>query len=215
MCSSRKNAPSVPAAFLRSASARSARFSLAENWRRRPTAKTSGSRRAAPEALSTLALRAASERASEEESVDPFNELFGDEVMCKSYLYSKLPETGVPHHIGTEGGGWAGKRVRLRRPPYLCRHLRPAGESRDNPDVRHFFKKSQHLRPVARGLLPAKIKWDPIDFPTTLSLQGTGSNTGIRIVGQIVHADRFIDEVGDARHMRIAQGDAGIHVVAD
>jgi len=23
--------------------------------------------------------------------------------MCMSYLYSKLPETGVPHHIGTEG----------------------------------------------------------------------------------------------------------------
>jgi hypothetical protein len=35
--------------------------------------------------------------------MDPFNELFGDAVMCMSYLYSKLPETGVPHHIGTEG----------------------------------------------------------------------------------------------------------------
>jgi hypothetical protein len=36
--------------------------------------------------------------------MDPFKELFGDEVMCMSYLYSKLPETGVPHHIGTGGG---------------------------------------------------------------------------------------------------------------
>jgi predicted acetyltransferase len=30
-------------------------------------------------------------------------ELFSDELMCMSCLYSKLPETGVPHHIGTEG----------------------------------------------------------------------------------------------------------------
>jgi hypothetical protein len=100
---SRRNAPSVPAALRRSASASSTRFSLPENWRRRPMANTSGSGRAAPEALSTLALRAPSERASEEVSMDPFKELFGDEVMCMSYLYSKLPETGVPHHIGTEG----------------------------------------------------------------------------------------------------------------
>ena len=49
MCLSRKNAPSVPAALRRSASARSTRFSLPENWRRRPTAKTSGSGRLAPE----------------------------------------------------------------------------------------------------------------------------------------------------------------------
>src|ERR1700735_3789735 len=103
MCLSRKNAPSVPAALRRSASARSTRFSLPENRRRRPIAKTSGSGRCAPEALSTLALRSPSGRASEEASVDPFKELFDDEVMCMSYLYSKLPETGVPHHIGTQG----------------------------------------------------------------------------------------------------------------
>jgi hypothetical protein len=50
-----------------------------------------------------FALRAPTVTASEEETKDPFIELFSDEVMCMSYLYSKLPETGVPHHIGTEG----------------------------------------------------------------------------------------------------------------
>jgi hypothetical protein len=28
---------------------------------------------------------------------------FSNEVMVMSYLYSKLPETGVPPHIGTGG----------------------------------------------------------------------------------------------------------------
>ena len=32
---------------------------------------------------------------------NPFKEDFSNEVMCMSYLYSKLPETGVPPHIGT------------------------------------------------------------------------------------------------------------------
>src|SRR5665213_4343157 len=103
MCFSRKNAPSVPAALRRAAAASSTRFSLPENWRRRPIAKTSGSRRVAPEAASAVALRAPSVTASEEKPTDPFIELFGDALMCMSYLYSKLPETGVPHHIGTEG----------------------------------------------------------------------------------------------------------------
>jgi hypothetical protein len=78
-------------------------FSLPENWRRRPTAKTSGSRYDAPEAVSAVALRAPSETASEEEPADPLMELFDDELMCMSYLYSNWPETGVPSHIGTEG----------------------------------------------------------------------------------------------------------------
>jgi hypothetical protein len=30
-------------------------------------------------------------------------ELFDDELMCMSYLYSNWPETGVPSHIGTGG----------------------------------------------------------------------------------------------------------------
>lgn len=59
--------------------------------------------RGAPEAVAPLALRAPAVTASEEEPVDPFIELFSNAVMCMSYLYSKLPETGVPHHIGTEG----------------------------------------------------------------------------------------------------------------
>jgi hypothetical protein len=31
------------------------------------------------------------------------NKDFSNEVMCMSYLYSKLPETGVSPHIGTGG----------------------------------------------------------------------------------------------------------------
>src|SRR5450756_3160806 len=42
--------------------------------------------------------------ASKEEPNDPFIEDFSNEVMCMSYLYSKLPETGVSPHIGTGGG---------------------------------------------------------------------------------------------------------------
>jgi hypothetical protein len=40
---------------------------------------------------------------SEEEPDKPFIELFSDAVMGMSYLYSKLPETGVSSHIGTGG----------------------------------------------------------------------------------------------------------------
>src|SRR5665647_2894146 len=52
---------------------------------------------------SPVALRAPSATASEEEPNDPFIEDFSNEVMCMSYLYSKLPETGVSPHIGTGG----------------------------------------------------------------------------------------------------------------
>jgi len=41
--------------------------------------------------------------ASKEEPDSPFIEDFSNEVMCMSYLYSKLPETGVSPHIGTGG----------------------------------------------------------------------------------------------------------------
>jgi hypothetical protein len=41
--------------------------------------------------------------ASEEQPDNPFIELFSNAVMCMSYLYSKLPETGVSPHIGTGG----------------------------------------------------------------------------------------------------------------
>src|SRR5664279_5340616 len=95
MRSPRRKAPSVPASLQRSASASNRRLAIAT---------TSGSRRAAAsEAVSPVALRAPSATASEEEPNDPFIEDFSNEVMCMSYLYSKLPETGVSPHIGTEG----------------------------------------------------------------------------------------------------------------
>src|ERR1019366_4001508 len=103
MRSRRRNAPSVPAALQRSASASNRRFSLPENLRRLAIATTSGSRRASSEAVSPVALRAPSAMASEEEPNNPFVEDFSNEVMRISYLYSKLPETGVSPHIGTGG----------------------------------------------------------------------------------------------------------------
>src|ERR1700693_83310 len=104
MCSRRRNAPSVPASLQRSASAINRRFSLPENWRRLAIATTSGSRRApSREAISPVALPAPSATASEEEPDNPFREDFSNEVMFMSYLYSKLPETGVSPHIGTGG----------------------------------------------------------------------------------------------------------------
>src|SRR5450432_3679611 len=111
MRSRRRNAPSVPASLQRSASAINRRFSLPENWRRLAIATTSGSRRApSPEAISPVALPAPSATASEEEPDDPFIEDFSNEVMGMSYLYSKLPETGVSPRIGT-GGLRQGNRI--------------------------------------------------------------------------------------------------------
>src|ERR1035437_6764642 len=108
MRSPRRKAPSVPASLQRSASASNRRFSLPENWRRLAIATTSGSRRAAAsEAVSPVALWAPSATASEEQPNDPFIEDFSNEVMCMSYLYSKLPETGVSPHIGTGGSSHA------------------------------------------------------------------------------------------------------------
>src|SRR5208282_90685 len=105
MCSRRRKAPSVPASLQRSASASNRRFSLPENWRRLAIATTSGSRRApSSEAIFPVALPAPSATASEEEPDNPYREDFSNEAMFMSYLYSKLPETGVSPHIGT--GGW-------------------------------------------------------------------------------------------------------------
>src|SRR5882724_11090029 len=114
MRSRRRNAPSLPAALHCSASASNRRFSLPENLRRLAIATTSGSRREAScEAVSPVALRAPSETASEQEPDDPFAEDFSNEVMCMSYLYSKLSETGVPHHIGTGGSRHAQNCLRV------------------------------------------------------------------------------------------------------
>jgi len=54
--------------------------------------------------------------------MDPFMELFSHEAMCMSYLYSKLPETGVPHHIGTGG------LLPMRRGCSVLRHAAGHGE---------------------------------------------------------------------------------------
>src|ERR1700686_1661748 len=108
MCSRRRNAPSVPASLQSSASASNRRFSLPENRRRLAITTTSRSRRApSPEAVSPVALPAPSATASEEEPDNPFREDFTNEVMFMSYLYSKLPETGVSPHIGTGGSAAA------------------------------------------------------------------------------------------------------------
>src|SRR5665647_943061 len=116
MPSRRRNAPSVPACLHRSASASNRRFSLPENLRRLAIATTSGSRRAASgETVSPVALRAPSATASPEEPDNPFKEDLNNEVMCMSYLYSKLPETGVPLLIGT--GGAAGGTSAERKEP--------------------------------------------------------------------------------------------------
>src|ERR1700691_3863495 len=126
MRSRRRNAPSVPASLQRSASASNRRFSLPENWRRLAMATTSGSRRAASsEAISKVAIRATSETASRD---DPFVEDFSNEVMFGSYLYSKLPETGVSPHIGTGGSrcadGDRGLRGGVRRNGTRCPNSR-------------------------------------------------------------------------------------------
>src|ERR1019366_1735429 len=105
MRSCRRNAPNVPTSLHRSASASNRRFSLPEKLRRLAIATTSGSRRAASgETISPVALRAPSATVSPEEPDNPSKEDFNNEVMCMSYLYSKLPETGVSPHIDT--GGW-------------------------------------------------------------------------------------------------------------
>src|SRR5450830_1750317 len=104
MRSRRRNAPNVPTSLHRSASASNRRFSLQEKLRRLAIATTSGSRRAASgETISPVALRAPSATVSPEEPDNPSKEDFNNEVMCMSYLYSKLPETGVPLLIGTGG----------------------------------------------------------------------------------------------------------------
>src|ERR1019366_2478293 len=112
MRSRRRNAPNVPTSLHRSASASNRRFSLPEKLRRLAIATTSGSRRAASgETISPVALRAPSATVSPEEPDNPSKEDFNNEVMCMSYLYSKLPETGVSPHIDTGGDVRARKAV--------------------------------------------------------------------------------------------------------
>src|SRR5271167_132248 len=132
MCSRRRNAPSVPASLQRSASAINRRFSLPENWRRLAIATTSGSRRTASKVVSPAALRAPSATDSEQEPDNPFNEDFTNEVMCMSYLYSKLPETVVSPLIGT-GGGAGLVPVQRGLTAGLFHKLRPLGSAGAQP----------------------------------------------------------------------------------
>src|SRR5664279_4641764 len=134
MCSRRRNAPSVPTSLQRSASASKRRFSLPENWRRLAITTTSGSRRGgSSETVSPVAIRAPSVTASEEESDNPFIELFSNAVMCMSYLYSKLPETGVSPHIGTGGGRKSGSGL---KPPQAAVVKSDGGERCGNAGTR-------------------------------------------------------------------------------
>src|SRR5664279_1843286 len=136
MPSRRRNAPSVPASLHRSAAASNRRFSLPENLRRLAIATTSGSRRGASgETVSPVALRAPSATASPEEPDNPFKEDLNNEVMCMSYLYSKLPETGVPLLIGTGGHDLAGRLV--------CQKCKKAGK-RPAPTLLQLAPRQRH-----------------------------------------------------------------------
>src|ERR1700687_4518358 len=109
----RKNAPSVPAALQRSASARSARFSAAENWRRLAIATTSGSGGAAALGIPSLALRAPSgtPRAEVEESLTI--EDFITAYMSGYYLWTLNYRRQMSHCTLAQGGRlgpWKGVR---------------------------------------------------------------------------------------------------------
>ena len=103
MRSLRRNAPSVPAALQRSASARSARFCPMENCRRRAIATTSGSGRAVAPAIPSLALRAPDGMAGLEVDGSGFIEESSNAAMSDTTSDCKFQKAGVPHHIGTQG----------------------------------------------------------------------------------------------------------------
>src|ERR1035437_9643611 len=84
LVSSAVGSPSATHSFFWASIINSARSSL---WRRRALSRsTSG------ETISPVALRAPSATVSPEEPDNPSKEDFNNEVMCMSYLYSKLPE---------------------------------------------------------------------------------------------------------------------------
>ena len=101
----RRNAPSVPAASHRSASARSERFSPAENLRRRATATTSGSGRAAAPGIPSLALRAPSGMPGLRVDRARLIEESSTAAMSDPTLDCKFQKAGVPRHIGAQGSG--------------------------------------------------------------------------------------------------------------
>ena len=68
---------------------------IARARHRRPIEKTSGPGRDAPDNVSPAARRTSTlVLPSQGEPDEPLIELFGCALMCMSYLYSKLPETG-------------------------------------------------------------------------------------------------------------------------
>ena len=103
----RRKAPSVPAALQRSASARSARFSPAENCRRLAVATTSGSGGAATLGIPSLALRAPSgiPRVEAEESL--FIEDFITADMSGYYLWTLNYRRQMSHRTLAQGAAAA------------------------------------------------------------------------------------------------------------
>ena len=99
----RRNAPSVPAALQRSASASNARFSPAEYRRRLAIATTSGSGGAAALGIPSLALRAPSRMPRAEAEGVLFIEESVSDAMSDTTLDCKLSKADVSGHIGTGG----------------------------------------------------------------------------------------------------------------
>src|ERR1019366_7106337 len=174
MRSRRRNAPNVPTSLHRSASASNRRFSLPEKLRRLAIATTSGSRRAASgETISPVALRAPSATVSPEEPDNPSKEDFNNEVMCMSYLYSKLPETGVSPHIDTGG------EVRALKP----------GETVWDAGVAGFGARRQQSSAVSYVLIyrteEGRQRWHTIGRHGAPWTPGTAREEATRLLGKV------------------------------
>jgi hypothetical protein len=103
MCLRRRNAPSSPRSLQRSASAKSVRFSVAENCRRVAISITSGSAPLSAECAMVEDRRTLGLTESIEEAERLFIEDFDTSDMTGHYLYSKYWRSGVSGHIDTGG----------------------------------------------------------------------------------------------------------------
>src|ERR1019366_6191622 len=104
MCLRRRNAPSSPRSLQRSASAKSIRFSLAENCRRVAISITLGSGLRSSDECAMVEDRrtfALTESIADAERL--FIEDFDTWDMTGYYLYAKYCRAGVSAHIGTWG----------------------------------------------------------------------------------------------------------------
>src|SRR5216684_952875 len=110
----RRKAPSSPRSLQRSASAKSNRFSLAENCRRVAISITSGSGLGSSEGATVKDRRTLELVESTEEAETLFIEDFDTWDMIGYYLYSKLLRSGLSRHIGTGGCDYWGAPVRKR-----------------------------------------------------------------------------------------------------